>query len=161
MIIDKKELVKALEKIQKFTGDSNKGYPVLQTAWFDGDSQTIVANDLKAFAKIPVKMGDYIKSVKVDASDLVPVPDQKFADELKGMKAGQVKSLAEYAGVISTGKKQVMIEAIFNASVESAVVEQEAKSTQTISEGFCVNPGHLLRIVKAQDGENVELIPTD
>ena len=165
MKIDKKELVGALEKIQKFTaGKGGNAYPILQTVWFDGDAQTITANDLKAYARIPVKMSDCQKTVQVDRDvpgDMtdVPVPDDEFKNELKGLKAAQVAALAEYAGV-SSGKKQDMVDGIFDASVASAEAEA-AGSSQVVTESFCVNPAHLLKIVKAQEEDEIELTPTD
>ena len=129
MKIDKKELVGALEKIQKFTaGKGSNAYPILQTVWFDGDAQTITANDLKAYARIPVKMSDCQKTVDMDMTAIVPVPDDEFKNELKGLKAGQVAALAEYAGV-SSGKKQDMVDGIFDASVASAEAEASGKSS--------------------------------
>lgn len=152
MKIKKDELIKTLGKLQKFTG-RNKGYPILETVWFDGESQTITANNLKSHAVMPVNMTDCEKEIQVEAKD---VSDQRFADELNGLKAGQLKDLSEYAGV-PAGKKKDMVEGIFQASVDSA----NAGSFKSVVESFCVNPDHLLKIVKAQEEDEIELIPTD
>ncbi len=155
MKIEKKALVRALKKVQKFTG---KQLPILANVLIDGENQMIVATDLTTRFETPVTIKDYEQTV---APAPVEMTDD-LRDQFEDLKKDQLVSMAEYSGVKTSGKKSDIIDRLMTAAEKASASETAMTEDLKFMESFCADPRKLCKIVESLelDGSDmVHLVP--
>ena len=151
MKIEKKALVNALKKAQKFTG---KALPILANVLIDGENQVIVATDLTTRFETPVKIKDYEQTV--EAPEAIGVDDLR--DQVKDLQKDQLVTLAEYAQVSKSGKKSDIIARLLTAAEEASASETAMTEDLTFKESFCANPTKLRKIVESLELDGSDMV---
>lgn len=150
MKIEKKALVNALRKAQKFTG---KALPVLANVLIDGENQVIVATDLTTRFETPVEIKDYEQTVSGS-----PVMTDGLEDQLKELQKPQLVSMAEYAQLPKSGTKVELIERLMTAAEEASASETALTEDLTFKESFCANPTKLRKIVESLELDGSDMV---
>ncbi len=151
MEVKRKDLMDALQKVGKFTG--NKGcFPIVQNVLVTGNS--IIATDLMSAAKVTLDAKNFTREMDVPKEKVI-WPEDSLIDELADLKVAQLKGLCLDYGISlekSMKLKDQIMEAIVKVSDISADEEENREPRKIeVAEQFCVAPKKLLEIVRSLD----------
>lgn len=152
MKIEKKALVNALRKAQKFTG---KALPILANVLIDGENQMIVATDLTTRFETPLKIKDYEQTV---TGNVVEMDEEDLRAQLEDLKKDQLVEMAKYAQLQASGKKADLVERLITAAEEASASETAMTEDLKFKEAFCANPGKLRKIVESLEIEGSDMV---
>ena len=152
MKIEKKALISALKKAQKFTG---KALPILANVLIDGENQLIVATDLTTRFETPLTIKDYEQTVAPAAVEMTDDLREQFED----LKKDQLVSMAEYAGASTSGKKSDIIDRLMSAAEKASAAETAMTKDLMFKESFCADPRKLCKIVESLELDGSDMVP--